>query len=49
MKTEYEGPLTPQKDEGITKVRWKNLKKSKKALKDSYANIRQLFSHEYLS
>ena len=49
MKTDYDGPLTPQKNEGITKVRWKDLKKSRKALKDSYANIRQLFSHEYVS
>ena len=48
MKTEYSGKLIPQKDEGIMKVKWKNAKKSKKALKDSYANIKQLFSYEYL-
>ncbi|MFL1895891.1 NUDIX hydrolase [Aquimarina sp. 2-A2] len=49
MKTEYNGPLTPQIDEGIKKVKWKDAKKAKKALQNSYANIRELFSHEYLS
>lgn len=49
MKTNYEGELVPQKDEGITKVKWKNTKKAKKALRDSYANIKLLFSHDYLS
>jgi len=28
MKTEFDGELVPQKDEGITKVRWKNKKKT---------------------
>ncbi len=49
MKTEYEGDLIPQKEEGITKVKWKNKKKAKKALTNSYANIKKLFSHDYLS
>ncbi|MEW7279442.1 NUDIX domain-containing protein [Aquimarina sp. 2201CG1-2-11] len=49
MKTEYDGELIPQTDEGITKVKWKDKKKVKKALQDSYANIKQLFSHDYLS
>ncbi|GAA4277656.1 NUDIX hydrolase [Aquimarina mytili] len=49
MKTEFDGTLVPQKNEGITKVRWKNKKKSKKALLNSYANIKKLFSHDYLS
>ncbi|GAA4111931.1 NUDIX domain-containing protein [Aquimarina addita] len=49
MKTDYSGALIPQKEEGIMKVKWKDTQKSKKALKDSYANIRQLFSHKYLS
>ncbi len=49
MKTAFEGELTPQKEEGITKVKWKNKKKSKKALINSYANIKKLFSHDYLS
>lgn len=49
MKTEYDGELVPQKNEGITKVKWKDRKKAKKALLDSYANITQLFSYDYLS
>ncbi|AXT63151.1 NUDIX domain-containing protein [Aquimarina sp. AD10] len=49
MKTEYDGVLLPQKEEGITKVKWKNKKKAKKALTNSYANIKKLFSHDYLS
>lgn len=43
MKTKYKGDLEPQLDEGITKVKWLGEKKTKKALKKSYANIRQLF------
>ncbi|WP_298543555.1 NUDIX domain-containing protein [uncultured Aquimarina sp.] len=49
MKTEFDGVLIPQKSEGITKVKWKNRKKAKKALTNSYANIKKLFSHDYLS
>jgi len=49
MKTEFDGKLVPQKNEGITKVKWKNKKKAKKALLNSYANIKKLFSHDYLS
>ncbi len=49
MKTEFDGKLVPQKNEGITKVRWKNKRKAKKALTNSYANIKKLFSHDYLS
>lgn len=49
MKTDYDGELVPQKNEGIMKVKWKNTEKAKKALTDSYANIKQLFSHKYLS
>ncbi|MDH7444583.1 NUDIX hydrolase [Aquimarina sp. 2201CG14-23] len=49
MKTDFEGELIPQKNEGITKVKWKNKKKAKKALTNSYANIKKLFSHDYLS
>ncbi|SHJ22570.1 NUDIX hydrolase [Aquimarina spongiae] len=48
MKTEYEGELVPQTSEGITKVKWKNKKKAMKALTNSYANIKKLFSHDYL-
>jgi len=49
MKTAYTGVLVPQKNEGIMKVKWKNKKKARKALQDSYANIKQLFSYDYLS
>ncbi len=48
MKTDYIGELIPQKEEGITKVRWKSPKKAKKALQDSYENIKLLFSLDYL-
>ena len=43
MITSYTGKLTPQKNEGITKVRWKGAKKTEKALKNSYVNIKLLF------
>ncbi len=49
MITDFNGELRPQKEEGIMKVKWKDMKKAKKALKDSYANIKMLFSHDYLS
>ncbi|MFC5044503.1 NUDIX hydrolase [Aquimarina hainanensis] len=49
MKTAFNGTLTPQIEEDIHKVKWKNRKKTKKALKDSYANIKMLFSQDYLS
>lgn len=42
MKTSFKGDLYGQLDEGITKVKWLNDKKIKKALKNSYANIRSL-------
>ena len=48
MKTSYEGELVPQKNEGITKVKWKNFEKSQKALQKSYENIKLLFPKEYL-
>ncbi|NKI28064.1 NUDIX domain-containing protein [Arenibacter sp. 6A1] len=43
MNTTYKGELTGQVDEGIEKVKWKGPKKIKKALENSYANIRILF------
>jgi ADP-ribose pyrophosphatase YjhB (NUDIX family) len=43
MITSYSGKLTPQKNEGITKVKWKGSKKTEKALKNSYLNIKLLF------
>jgi 8-oxo-dGTP pyrophosphatase MutT (NUDIX family) len=42
MKTDFEGELLPQEDEGITKVEWLDDKASKEALENSYANIRVL-------
>ena len=45
MKTSYKGELKGQKNEGIEKVKWKGPKKIKKALDNSYANIKILFGH----
>lgn len=42
MKTNFEGTLYPQEKEGITKVKWLGKKKTKKALENSYANIKLL-------
>ena len=42
MKTKYTGKLHGQKNEGITKVKWLNKKQIKKALDNSYANIKLL-------
>jgi 8-oxo-dGTP pyrophosphatase MutT (NUDIX family) len=42
MKTNYNGKLIPQKNEGITKVKWLNSKQITKAMKNSYANIKEL-------
>ncbi len=44
MKTSYDGKLTPQFDEGITKVAWKGKKEVKQALTNSYRNIVDLFN-----
>jgi len=46
MKTSYTGELTPQMEEGITKVKWKNPTKTEKALEKSYANIKELFKDQ---
>ncbi|WP_108247156.1 NUDIX hydrolase [Muricauda brasiliensis] len=43
MSTDYTGKLTPEKSEGIKKVKWKGSRKTKKALKNSYHNIKILF------
>ena len=43
MKTSYKGKLKGQKNEGIEKVKWKGPKKIKKALENSYTNIKILF------
>ena len=42
MHTSYDGKLQPEASEGITKVKWLGKKKQAKALKNSYANIREL-------
>jgi ADP-ribose pyrophosphatase YjhB (NUDIX family) len=42
MKTNYNGKLIAQQQEGITKVAWLNKEESEKALENSYANIKLL-------
>lgn len=49
MRTSYDGELRPETKEGIEKAKWKDLKKSQKALRKSYANIKLLFSEKYLT
>ncbi|MGD1947222.1 MAG: NUDIX hydrolase [Croceivirga sp.] len=48
MDTKYDGRLLPQEAEGITKVRWKGPKKTRKALENSYRNIRILFEENLI-
>lgn len=43
MKTTYDGKLRGEISEGIVKVKWKGPQKIKKALENSYTNIRILF------
>ena len=43
MKTSYTGKLVGQLEEGIERVKWKGPRKIKKALKNSYVNIKILF------
>ena len=43
MSTEFDGKLKPEKKEGIFKVKWKGPAKIKKALQNSYINIKILF------
>tara|TARA_R110002049_G_scaffold93821_5_gene231685 strand:+ start:1759 stop:2355 length:597 start_codon:yes stop_codon:yes gene_type:complete len=43
MKTNYKGALVGEASEGIEKVKWKGPEKIKKALENSYANIKILF------
>lgn len=45
MKTAYSGKLKGQKNEGIDKVKWKGPDQIKKALENSYTNIKILFGH----
>ncbi|WP_047545387.1 NUDIX hydrolase [Psychroserpens sp. Hel_I_66] len=42
MKTSFDGKLFPEENEGITKVEWLSPEESKKALENSYANIKIL-------
>ena len=42
MTTTYSGELRPEVSEGITNVEWLNLEKTRKALENSYANIKVL-------
>ena len=42
MTTTYSGELRPEESEGITNVEWLNREKTKKALENSYANIKEL-------
>jgi len=44
MKTSYRGSLSPQENEGITKVEWLNKEACAEALNNSYANIKSLIS-----
>jgi len=48
MSSKFKGKLVPQENEGITKVKWKGRKKTKKALKNSYRNIRILFEENLI-
>ena len=43
MKTDYDGELVGQIEEGIEKVAWLNPEQIKEALKNSYENIKLLF------
>ncbi len=43
MSTDFKGELVGQKEEGIEKVKWKSPKKVRKALENSYHNIKILF------
>ena len=42
MKTNFNGNLYAQEEEGITKVEWLNQSQAKEALRNSYANIKLL-------
>ena len=46
MKTDFEGELIPQANEGIEKVAWLNPEEIKVALQNSYENIKLLFIEE---
>jgi len=43
MKSDFDGELTPQTEEGITLVKWLNEKEVSEALKNTWENIKLLF------
>ncbi|MET2985467.1 NUDIX hydrolase [Aureibaculum conchae] len=43
MRTDFEGKLHPQQEEGITKVEWLTKPNVENALQNTYANIKLLF------
>ena len=44
MYSDYEGPLVPQEEEGITEVVFKNQEATLLALKNSYSNINMVYN-----
>lgn len=44
MKSNYNGPLTPESEEGIIKVAWLSNTEIEAALKNTYGNIKLLFA-----
>lgn len=42
MKSDYQGELFPQEEEGITSVEWINKKRIPEILKNSYENIKEI-------
>jgi hypothetical protein len=49
MYTDYDGELIPEATEGIKRCAGKILFEKSQALRDSYENIKLLFSKEYLT
>ena len=49
MYSESKKELKPQMEEGITKVSWKSSTKTEKALSNTYANIKELFTSYQLN
>lgn len=48
METSYDGPLTPQLEEGIEKAVWLSKDVAEVALQSSYSNIKELFPDQML-
>ena len=49
MESNYDGPLHPQLEEGITQAVWLNKDGATEALKTSYSNIKELFPDQKLN